>query len=79
MEQELNLWLTSAGDWCFLKNKGSGAGSRQDHSRRGEVQTATDFSVPCGPKSFSPLEMILHAGEKNSQEDVLVRLLTGLT
>lgn len=45
----------------------------QIHSRRGEVLT-----VPCGPKSFAPLEVILQAGEKNSQEDVQVRLLTGL-
>lgn len=79
MEQEVNLWLTSTGDWCFLKNKASGAGGRQDHRSRGKVQTATDFSVPCGPKSFSPLEVTLQAGEKNSQEDVLIRLLTGLT
>lgn len=78
-QQEVNLWLTSTGDWCFLKNKAFGAGGRQDYRSRGEVQTATDFSVPCGPKSFSPLEVTLQAGEKNSQEDVLIRLLTGLT
>lgn len=68
MEQEVNLWLTRAGDWCFLKNKGSGAGSREDHRMRGEVHT-----MPCG-KSFVSLE----TGENKSQDDVLVRLLTGL-